>query len=125
LPPQARAFRWGLGAVLGTGRQYWPWIEVGDAAALFVEAVRNPDLTGPVHAVSGTPVTQREFARTLGKVLQRPVLFRLPERLLRLGMGEMADLFLHGQKAFPAPVSKVENEPTENSLFPVLTKLLK
>jgi hypothetical protein len=103
LPPQVRAFRWGLGALLGTGRQYWPWIGVGAAADLFVEAIRNPDFSGPVHAGAGAPLTQREFARTLGRVLRRPVLFRIPQSLLRLMVGEMADLFLHGQKAEQMP----------------------
>jgi uncharacterized protein (TIGR01777 family) len=99
LPPQARVFRWGLGAVLGPGNQYWPWIRLEAAADLFVEAACNPRLTGPVHAAAGAPLTQREFAETLGAVLRRPVWFRIPRPALRLVLGEMADLFLHGQKA--------------------------
>jgi uncharacterized protein (TIGR01777 family) len=110
LPPQALAFRLGLGAVLGTGGQYWPWIRVGAAADLFVEAVRNPGFTGPVHAAAGAPLTQREFARELGKTLRRPVLFRIPQRLLRLVLGEMADLFLHGQKVVPEAESALASD---------------
>lgn len=101
LPPQVRVFRWGLGAVLGSGKQYWPWIGVGAAADLFVEAVQNPAFTGPVHAAAGAPLTQREFAGILGRTVRRPVLFRIPTFVLRLFLGEMADLFLHGQKVAP------------------------
>ena len=103
LPPQMRAFRLGLGAVLGSGRQYWPWIGVTDAADLFVEALRNDAVKGPVHAASGAPLTQREFAILLGKALRRPVLLRIPPWILRLGLGELADLFLHGQKVEQKP----------------------
>ena len=98
LPPQILATRLGLGAVLGTGRQYWPWIRVETAADLFVAALRSPGFDGPVHGVSGPPVTQRAFAKTLGRALRRPVFFRIPAGALRLALGEMADLFLHGQR---------------------------
>jgi uncharacterized protein (TIGR01777 family) len=106
LPPQLLAFRLGLGAVLGTGRQYWPWIGVGAAAELFVEAVTNPGLEGAVHAAAGAPLTQREFAKTLGRALGRPVFLRIPVPVLRFALGEMADLFLHGQKVESVTKSK-------------------
>jgi uncharacterized protein (TIGR01777 family) len=102
LPPQALAFKLGAGAVLGSGKQYWPWIHVEDAAETFVRAARDPEVSGPVHAAAGEPVTQREFARTLGRALRRPVWFRVPAWALRAFAGEMADLFLHGQKIEPS-----------------------
>jgi len=98
LPPQILATRFGLGTVLGTGKQYWPWISLEDAANLFVQAVTNPEHSGPVWGATGEPVTQGEFARALGHALHRPVFLRVPRWALRLGLGEMADLFLHGQK---------------------------
>jgi uncharacterized protein (TIGR01777 family) len=101
LPPQKSVFRLGAGAVLGDGRQYWPWIHVEDAAALFCAAIRDrggASFTGPILAAAGEPVTQREFALALGRAVHRPVLLRIPRFALRLVTGEMADLFLHGQK---------------------------
>lgn len=103
LAPLALSTRLGLGAVLGSGRQYWPWIHLEDVTELFFQAAQpGPGAAawrGPVHAAAGEPRTQREFARALARVLRRPLLFRVPEPVLRLGMGEMADLFLHGQRA--------------------------
>jgi uncharacterized protein len=99
LPKMAFPFRLGLGAVMGSGRQYWPWIHLADAAELFFRAATRSDIRGPVHGVAGEPVTQQEFSKILAGVLRRPLLFWVPAWALRLGAGEMADLFLHGQRA--------------------------
>lgn len=123
LPPQILATRLGLGAVLGRGDQYWPWIRVGAAADLFVEAVSNPALSGPVLAAAGAPLTQREFAQALGAALHRPVWFRIPRWALRLALGEMADLFLHGQKIVPEP-GRPGGENAGDSLSAALRDLL-
>ncbi|TWR19516.1 DUF1731 domain-containing protein, partial [Xanthomonas vasicola] len=56
---------------------------------------------GAYNATAPNPVTNAEFARTLAKVLHRPVLLALPSGLLRLGFGEMADLLLISQRVLP------------------------
>lgn len=101
LPKMRIPFRLGLGAVLGSGRQYWPWIHRDDAAEIFFAASGDDSVRGPVHGVSGEPVTNAEFSKTLAGVLRRPLLVRVPAAVLRLGAGELADLFLHGQRALP------------------------
>ncbi|MCD6024201.1 MAG: NAD-dependent epimerase/dehydratase [Fibrobacteria bacterium] len=123
LPPQILATRFGLGAVLGKGDQYWPWIRVGAAADLFLEAASDPRITGPVHAAAGAPLTQGEFVRALGAALRRPVWFRIPAWVLRLGLGEMADLFLHGQKVVLEP-GRPGGENAGDSLSAALRDLL-
>jgi len=120
LPPQALATRLGLGAVLGTGKQYWPWIRVEDAADVFVKALGSPEFDGPIHAAAGEPATQREFARALGRALRRPVLFRVPQWALRLFAGEMADLFLHGQRTQGLPGAAGARDSLEQALRDVL-----
>lgn len=90
-------FRLGGGATLGSGRQWWSWIHADDAAGLFVHALTAESLRGPVNAAAGA-APQREFARTLGRVLNRPVLFRAPAFALGLGLGEMASTLLEGQR---------------------------
>lgn len=97
LTPLRMTTRLGLGTVLGTGDQYWPWIHREDAAGIFHQIVTE-NVHGPVHGVAGPPVTQRVFADTLAKTLGRPRIWRVPAFALRLGLGEMSDLFLHGQK---------------------------
>lgn len=94
-------FRLGGGATLASGRQWWSWIHVDDAAGLFAHALTAEGLRGPVNAAAGA-APQRDFARTLGRVLHRPVLFRAPAFALRLGLGEMASTLLEGQRLDPS-----------------------
>jgi uncharacterized protein (TIGR01777 family) len=101
LPAMTLPFRLGLGVVLGSGQQYWPWIHRDDAADLFFRAVKDPAMRGSVLGAVGVPVTQREFAKALAGVLRRPLFLRIPEPVIRLGLGEMADLFLLGQRVEP------------------------
>ncbi|MCU0707635.1 MAG: TIGR01777 family oxidoreductase [Pirellula sp.] len=82
--------RLGLGGPIGSGRQYWPWVHVDDAANILLHLAMIPDASGPYHVVAPQTVTQREFAKTLGKVLHRPSFMPVPEMGLRLLMGEMA-----------------------------------
>jgi uncharacterized protein len=94
----APVFRLGAGAVLGSGRQWWSWIHVEDAAGLFLHALETEGLRGPVNAAAGA-APQREFARSLGRALRRPVLFRAPAFALRLALGELASSLLESQRA--------------------------
>jgi uncharacterized protein (TIGR01777 family) len=103
LPKMSLPFQWGLGAVLGDGNQYWNWIHRNDVVELLFQALENPAFHGPVHAVAGVPLTQRKFAGLLSQRLKRPLWWRVPVPCLRIALGEMADLFLHGQKAVPDP----------------------
>ncbi|MCC6698874.1 MAG: TIGR01777 family protein [Candidatus Hydrogenedentes bacterium] len=84
-------FRMGLGGVQGDGRQYMSWITLRDAGEAFMHLLSTENVEGPVNLVSPTPVTNREFARILGKVLRRPAVLPLPAFAVRLAMGEMAD----------------------------------
>jgi len=82
------------GAWLGNGRQYWSWIALDDVLGGIVHAMHTDSLNGPVNFVSPTPTTNREFAKTLGRVIGRPALFPAPAVMLRLALGEMADALL-------------------------------
>ncbi|TWT74167.1 TIGR01777 family oxidoreductase [Allorhodopirellula solitaria] len=82
------------GGALGSGRQYWSWIALDDVLGGIVHAIATPRLVGPVNFVSPTPMSNREFARTLGQVIGRPALFPAPAPALRLALGEMADALL-------------------------------
>ncbi len=99
LPKMAFPAQLGLSAVLGSGKQYWPWIHLDDAVELLFQSIVRESFSGPVQAIAGKPLTQGEFTQVLASKFQKPTLFRIPEFGLRLGLGEMADLFLHGQKA--------------------------
>lgn len=96
------AFRLGAGGPIGSGRQGFSWIGIDDAVAAILFAIDRADLDGPVNVTAPAPVSQREFARTLGKVLRRPALVPLPAFVVRALFGEMGtEMLLSG--AFVVP----------------------
>lgn len=91
LRPQLLPFKMGAGAVLGGGKQWLPWITLNDLVGVLHECAVNGSLRGPVNACAPNPVTNREFTKTLGRVLRRPAFFWLPRFALRAMFGEVAD----------------------------------
>lgn len=87
-------FKLGGGGRVGSGKQYWSWISIDDAAGAVHHAIVNEGLSGPVNAVAPTPVTNLEFTKTLGRVLRRPTILPMPAFAARLALGEMADELL-------------------------------
>jgi uncharacterized protein (TIGR01777 family) len=83
------AFRLGLGGPIGGGRQHLSWIGLPDLIELIVWALENPSLRGPLNAVAPQPVSQAEFAHTLGAVLGRPSWLPMPAWALSLLFGQM------------------------------------
>lgn len=97
-----RPFRLGLGGRLGSGRQYMSWIHIEDLVRVIEFAMRNDKLSGPVNAVSPQPVTNREFTKTLGRVLHRPTFLWVPGFAAKMALGEMAEeMLLSGQRVVP------------------------
>lgn len=101
LPPLALPFRLGFGGRIGSGHQIWSWIHLQDLLRAIDLAIHDEALEGPVDVTAPMPLPEFEFAKQLGKVLHRPVWFHVPERLLRLLLGEMADVFVAGQRVVP------------------------
>jgi hypothetical protein len=87
LPP----FRLGLGATLGNGRAWWSWVALDDVIGIIRCAVECEELDGAINVASPMPVRSAAFSETLGRVLRRPVLVRIPAAAVRLVFGEMAD----------------------------------
>ena len=95
----ALPFRLFVGGPLGSGRQFFPWIHRDDLVGLYRLAIDERSLAGPLNAVAPQQLRQREAARELGAVLHRPALIPTPALVLRLALGDQADLLLHGQRA--------------------------
>ncbi len=91
LPRMLGIFRAGLGGRVGSGEQYVSWIALDDLVGAVDHAIRTGTLEGPVNAVAPNPVTNAEFAKTLGRVLGRPAVVPAPAFAVRLALGEMAD----------------------------------
>ena len=96
-------FDLGLGARLGSGRQWMSWIERDDLARLIAFASTHEAIRGPVNAVAPHAVTNRVFTKALARAIRRPAWFALPRALLVGVLGDMArELMLASQRAVPA-----------------------
>lgn len=93
--------RFFIGGPTGPGNQWHSWIHIDDLTAVIRFIIEQRRITGPVNAVSPEPVRNRELFRTLGEVLKRPSWFPVPGFVLRIVLGQMADMLLHGQRVIP------------------------
>ena len=97
------AFKAGAGARLGSGDQYWAWVELDDLLAAVEWILHDDELSGPVNVTAPEPVTNREFTKTLGRVLRRPAALVAPHVVISKGLRGMGDeMFLASQRAVPA-----------------------
>lgn len=94
-------FKLGAGGRLGSGRQWMSWVHLDDAVGLLRHAARHEDIAGPINVVAPAPVTNREFTKTLARVLGRPAIFPVPAFALRLLVGEFAEALLTSQRVVP------------------------
>ena len=101
LPKFALPIRLGVGAVLGSGQQWLPWIHLDDLVRMILFAVDHPNATGAINAVAPDPVTNETFTRALARSLHRPAYLRISDRLIRAALGELSGIFLAGQNVWP------------------------
>ncbi len=94
-------FKLGVGGPLGNGRQFFPWIHMLDLCRAFDFLLTNEKLTGPYNVTAPTPVTMRQFAVELGKVLHRPAWLPVPKMVLDIVLGELAKPILASMRVVP------------------------
>ena len=116
LPP----FKLGLGGPIASGQQWMPWVHIEDMVEIIIYAMQN-DITGPINCTAPQPVTNREFAKTLGKVLKRPAVVPMPAAIVKLLFGQMGDeLMIQGQSVIPQKLQqkgfKFSHESLESAL---------
>lgn len=116
-------FKLGLGATIGSGDQYMSWIHASDWTAMVSWLIQNDRATGAFNAAAPAPVTNREFTRTLGRVLHRPAVLRAPAFVLQAALGEMASMLVHGQRVLPANAEQLGFRFTHLTLEPALASL--
>ena len=96
LPRMVLPFRLFAGGPLGSGRQWISWVHLEDEVRALRYLIENPQASG-AYNISATPVTNRQFAKTLGKIMRRPAFFPVPAFMIRLLFGEMGTVVVDGQ----------------------------
>ena len=100
-------FKLGGGCTLGKGDQYMPWIHISDIVNLIIYLSQTPSAKGVFNGTAPHPVTNATFTTTLAKHLHRPAIFKAPEWLLKCVLGEMSQLLLGGQRAYPEKATAI------------------
>lgn len=95
LPSFEKPIKMFVGAPLGTGKQWTPWIHVEDMVNMYVESVENLTMHGSYNASAPFPVTNKEMTKQIAKQLHRPIWpINVPEKAIELLMGERAEAVL-------------------------------
>jgi len=95
-------FKFGVGGTIGSGKQYMSWIALDDLIKMFHFVMENENLRGAFNAVAPNPVSNEEFTKTLGTVLNRPTVLPVPEFAIKMLFGEMGEtLLLEGARVVP------------------------
>jgi uncharacterized protein (TIGR01777 family) len=97
LPRLTQPVRWGVGAALGTGKQWQSWIHLDDLCEMYIKSLTDKQMTGVYNAVALNPVTNHDLTKISAQVLKRPFWMpNVPAFALKLVFGEMANVVLGG-----------------------------
>lgn len=124
LKPMLPVFRLGLGGVLGSGEQYWPWIGLPDQLRAMLFCLEQDGLRGSVNVCAPNPVTNREFTETLAAALGKPAKLTVPAWALKAAVGGLADEgLLTSQRTVPGRLLKHGFSFEQPELAPLLESL--
>ena len=101
LPKMMLPFKFFAGGPVGSGKQGFSWIHVGDEIGAIRFLIDCDSAQGPFNLVSPQPTTNAEFGRVLARVMKRPFFMPVPAFMLRLVLGELSSVLLEGQRAIP------------------------
>ena len=98
-------FKYRLGSALGSGKQYMPWIHIDDLCSIYLEAINNLNIVGAYNAAVFDNTTNTFFSKTLARALGYSIwLPNVPAFLLKIGLGEMAQIILTGRRVSSAKI---------------------
>lgn len=125
LPKITQPIKWGVGAPLGTGRQYMSWIHEDDLCGIFAKAIEDETLHGAYNAVSPNPATNRDVTYAIaGAIHRRIFLPPVPSLLLKGALGEMANMILMGNNVSCGKIQRTGYSFVHPTLEGALTHLL-
>jgi uncharacterized protein (TIGR01777 family) len=126
LPKLSKPIRFGLGAAVGSGNQWVPWIHIDDMTEFYLKAVEHSILSGVYNAVAPNHVNQTSLMKAIGQALDRPVFLpAVPSFLLKMVMGEMAKVITEGSRVSCQKLLEDGFEFQHPKLKPALIDLLK
>ena len=114
-------FRAGFGGPIGSGQQWMSWISRADLCQLITAALSDEAFAGTYNATAPNPVSMREFCSELGRAMRRPSLLPVPGAVLKLLLGDGAEVVLKGQQVVPTRLQ----ESKFNFKFPTLENWFK
>jgi uncharacterized protein (TIGR01777 family) len=118
-------FRVGIGGPIAGGRQYMSWIHIDDEVGILLWALDEERVSGTVNATAPKPVTNREFSKTLGRVLGRPALMPVPKLALSaMYGGELAEAVVGSLRVIPRRAQDLGYEFRYPTLEPALRAAL-
>lgn len=94
-------FKLFIGGPLGSGKQWFPWIHINDVVGIYLFALDNKNVRGALNAVAPEFINMKSFCINLGKVINRPSIFKVPSFVLNIVLGKGAEAVLNGAKIKP------------------------
>jgi len=125
LPIVVLQYKLFAGGRLGDGRQWWPWIHLDDEVEAVTYLLENEAAEGVYNLTAPNPLTNNDFGKAVGRVLNRPHLIPVPAFALKLVLGEIATLVLDGQRAIPQRLQEAGYIFKFTEAEPALADLLK
>ncbi|TLT07227.1 TIGR01777 family protein [Aliarcobacter thereius] len=117
-------FKFGLGGVIGSGKQYFPYIHIEDLLSAYKFVIQNK-FDGTFNLLAPNITTNYEFTKTLGKVLNRPTIFPIPEFILKIIFSEGAKVLSDGQNVVPKRLLNLGFEFKYKNIYETLKNLVK
>ncbi len=125
LVKMARPVKLGLGSAIGSGRQYLPWIHLDDLCGIYLKAVEDTAMNGAYNATAPEHISNRDFTRTLARVLDKPYFLpHVPELVLKILFGRMSSMLLKGSRVSADKIRSAGYSFLFPGLEPALTNLL-
>lgn len=102
-----KPIQFGVGANLGDGKQWMPWIHIDDLVQMYCDAATNNQWNGSYNASSPEMINHATFNKTLAKKMNKPFFLpNIPSFIMKIALGEMSDLVLKGSRISPAKIEK-------------------
>jgi len=101
----------GVGSPIGSGEQFMPWIHIDDLCNIYIKAIEDTKMESAYNAVAPEHKTNKEFVKTIAKVLKKPFWFpNVPSFVLKILFGEMSQIILKGSKVSSEKIIKADYE---------------